>query len=77
MNWIVVRTDMKWPCAIVKEDDVPKEGISFGMSADAAKRLEVLIKDCDSVDEIHNRLDEHGIAYEEINDVATVVYGDS
>ena len=75
MGWIVVRTDMKWPCAIVKKDDVPKEGISFGMSVDAAERLETLIEGCDSVDAVHNLLDEHGIAYEPIDDVATVTYG--
>ena len=75
MNWIVVRTDLQWPCAIVKENDVPKEGISFGTSKHAVERLEVLIKGCDSVDEIHNRLDEHGIAYEPVDDVATASCG--
>ena len=76
MSWIVVRTDMKWPCAIVKKDDVPNDGFLVPASiTDAAERLEMLIEGCDSVDAVHNLLDEHGIAYEPIDDVATVTYG--
>ena len=71
MNWIVVRTAENWPCAIVRENDVPKEGISFGMSSDATERLETLIKDCDGPDEIQNILDEYGVSFEPIDEVAT------
>lgn len=72
---IVVRTDMKWPCAIVKEEDVPSEGaVEHGLAKrmHAVERLEVLIEGCDSVDAIHSALDDNGIAYEPIDDVATV-----
>lgn len=71
MSWIVVRTAEYWPCAIVRENDVPKEGAAFGTSTDAAKRLETLIEGCDGPDEVINILDEHGVTYEPIDDVAT------
>jgi hypothetical protein len=71
---IVVRTDMKWPCAIVKEEDVPREGaVERGLAKrmHAVERLELLLEGCDSVDAIHNALDDNGIVYEPIDDVAT------
>ena len=76
MNWIVVRTAELWPCAIVRESDIPNDGFLVPASiTDAAKRLDMLIENCDGPDEVHNTLNELGITYEEINDVATVTYG--
>ena len=73
MSWIVVRSQSNWPCAIVREEDVPKEGpVENGLAKrlGAVERLELWIEGCDSVDAIHDVLDDHGIAYEEVNDTA-------
>lgn len=69
MSVIVVRSAARWPCALVKESEVPAD--AGNSSAHAVERLEFIIDGCDSVDEINNALDEHGISYEEPSDVAT------
>ena len=69
MSVIVVRSASRWPCALVKESEVPAD--AGDSSTNAVDRLESIVDGCDSVDEIHNALDEHGISYEEPSDVAT------
>ena len=75
MSWIVVRSQANWPCALVREEDVPKEGpIDSDQRLEAVERLELWIEGCDSVDAIHDALDHHGVDYEEVNDTADCKY---
>ena len=66
---IVVRTSVKWPCAVIT-GDVPE--FLGDSSKHAVERLESVLDGCESVDEIHNMVDEYSIEYEPIDDVATI-----
>jgi hypothetical protein len=65
MNWIVVRSQADWPCAVVWAEH------SFDDANEGEKQIEKIIRGCDSVDAVHAALEDNDIDFEPVDHVAT------